>query len=436
MLPCSPRAAGNNVGDCCRISLPRWVLEAGERDPDIFFTDSSGYRNRECLSVGCDMEPVLPGGRTPLQARCDFIAAFADEFADMLGSVVTEVTVGMGPAGELRYPSYPEGDGRWRFPGIGQFQCYDKWVPPPRPALLRSVLCMWLCVLRSLHKGCRVALQLYTWSCCCLPQRKEEPNAAAVALHAPEPHLPACLPAQRGFTALPDPAWPCRYMLASLREAAIAAGHPEWGHGGPHDSGNYNSHTSETGFFKSYGGSWDTGVQGGARACRTCRVHLHKAGGARASCHQLPVTLGHAGCALCLWPGEGSRHRPPRPLPTPANADYGRFFLSWYSGLLIQHADQLLGAAKAVLSQRCRPRAMREARELSDGGMLYVFEPAVQLSIKLAGVHWCGRLPGRAVTMPAAALMHKPCDSAHRCGLRHWMAARAIEALGHAHAWR
>lgn len=101
------------------------MVEAGERDPDIFFTDSSGYRNRECLSVGCDTQPVLLG-RTPIQAQADFIAAFADEFGDMLGNVISEVTVGMGPAGELRYPSYPEGDGRWRFPGIGQFQCYDK----------------------------------------------------------------------------------------------------------------------------------------------------------------------------------------------------------------------------------------------------------------------------------------------------------------------
>ena len=41
------------------------------------------------------------------------------------GSCITEVTVGMGPAGELRYPAYPEGDGRWRFPGVGEFQCYD-----------------------------------------------------------------------------------------------------------------------------------------------------------------------------------------------------------------------------------------------------------------------------------------------------------------------
>jgi len=36
--------------------------------------------------------------------------------------------VGMGPAGELRYPAYPEGDGRWRFPGVGEFQCYDRFM--------------------------------------------------------------------------------------------------------------------------------------------------------------------------------------------------------------------------------------------------------------------------------------------------------------------
>lgn len=32
----------------------------------------------------------------------------------------------MGPAGELRYPSYPEQDETWKFPGIGAFQCFDK----------------------------------------------------------------------------------------------------------------------------------------------------------------------------------------------------------------------------------------------------------------------------------------------------------------------
>lgn len=37
--------------------------------------------------------------------------------------------MGMGPCGELRYPSYPESNGTWRFPGIGEFQCYDKVKP-------------------------------------------------------------------------------------------------------------------------------------------------------------------------------------------------------------------------------------------------------------------------------------------------------------------
>jgi len=32
----------------------------------------------------------------------------------------------MGPCGELRYPAYPESNGTWNFPGIGEFQCYDK----------------------------------------------------------------------------------------------------------------------------------------------------------------------------------------------------------------------------------------------------------------------------------------------------------------------
>lgn len=42
--------------------------------------------------------------------------------------MITEVTIGLGPAGELRYPAYPEGDGRWRFPGVGEFQCYDSYM--------------------------------------------------------------------------------------------------------------------------------------------------------------------------------------------------------------------------------------------------------------------------------------------------------------------
>jgi beta-amylase len=47
-------------------------------------------------------------------------------------------------------------------------------------------------------------------------------------------------------------------MLADLRAAARAVGHPEWGHGGPHDAGHYNSRSWETGFFVSQGGNWQS----------------------------------------------------------------------------------------------------------------------------------------------------------------------------------
>ena len=247
-------AAGGNVGDTCTIPLPAWVYDAAELDPDIFYTDAGGNRNPEYISLGCDDEPCL-FGRSPLQAYSDFMTAFADEFHDLMGPTITEITVGLGPAGELRYPSYPEGDGRWRFPGVGQFQCFDK------------------------------------------------------------------------------------YMLRRLQKAAKAIGRPEWGHGGPHDAGHYNSREWETGFFRNDGGSFET--------------------------------------------------------------EYGKFFLTWYSGELIRHADGILGRAREILSQPGRPRDVTTVRESVDGGSLYVFEPAAKLSVKLAGVHWWFKSRAHAAELTA-----------------------------------
>ena len=247
-------AAGGNVGDTCTIPLPAWVYDAAEMDPDIFYTDAGGHRNPEYISLGCDEVPCL-FGRTPVETYTDFITAFADEFYDLMGHTITEITVGLGPAGELRYPSYPEGDGRWRFPGVGQFQCFDK------------------------------------------------------------------------------------YMLKRLQDAAKAIGRPEWGHGGPHDAGHYNSREWETGFFRNDGGSY--------------------------------------------------------------LSEYGRFFLKWYSAELIQHADRILSRARGVLSQPGRPRDIVNVKEASDGGSLYVFEPAAKLSIKLAGVHWWFKSRAHAAELTA-----------------------------------
>ncbi|KAL6181174.1 hypothetical protein ACLB2K_047829 [Fragaria x ananassa] len=118
---------GGNVGDSCSIPLPPWVLEEISKNPDLVYTDKSGRRNPEYISLGCDSLPVLRG-RTPIQVYTDYMKSFHDRFRDYLGDVIVEIQVGMGPCGELRYPAYPESNGTWKFPGIGEFQCYDKYM--------------------------------------------------------------------------------------------------------------------------------------------------------------------------------------------------------------------------------------------------------------------------------------------------------------------
>ncbi|KAL3622089.1 Leucine-rich repeat receptor-like serine/threonine-protein kinase bam2 [Castilleja foliolosa] len=118
---------GGNVGDNVHIPIPRWVLEIGNQNADIFFTDREGRRNKECLSWGIDNERVL-GGRTALEVYFDFMKNFSLEFEEFFKTgVITEIEVGLGPCGELRYPSYAAKNG-WEYPGIGEFQCYDKYL--------------------------------------------------------------------------------------------------------------------------------------------------------------------------------------------------------------------------------------------------------------------------------------------------------------------
>lgn len=48
--------------------------------------------------------------------------SFRDNMSDFLeAGFVIDIEVGLGPAGELRYPSYPQNQG-WAYPGIGEFQ--------------------------------------------------------------------------------------------------------------------------------------------------------------------------------------------------------------------------------------------------------------------------------------------------------------------------
>ncbi|XP_076893305.1 beta-amylase 2, chloroplastic-like isoform X2 [Bidens hawaiensis] len=109
------------------IPLPKWIKEIGEENPDIYFTDRDGRRNPETLTWGIDEERVLRG-RTALEVYVEFMKSFRIEFDEFFkNGVITKIEVGLGACGELRYPSYPAKHG-WEYPGIGEFQCYDKYL--------------------------------------------------------------------------------------------------------------------------------------------------------------------------------------------------------------------------------------------------------------------------------------------------------------------
>lgn len=57
---------GGNVGDVVTIPIPQWVLDIGESDPDIFYTNRSGTRDNEYLTNGVDNKPIFHG-RTAIE---------------------------------------------------------------------------------------------------------------------------------------------------------------------------------------------------------------------------------------------------------------------------------------------------------------------------------------------------------------------------------
>ncbi|GAB4845958.1 Inactive beta-amylase 4, chloroplastic [Ancistrocladus abbreviatus] len=186
------------------VRLPLWIQQIGSLNKDIYYQDQNGFSNDDYLTLGVDEVPLFCG-RTALQCYEDFIISFLNKFDSLMGCVIEEISVGLGPAGELRYPAHPRGGGRWRFPGIGEFQCYDK------------------------------------------------------------------------------------YMLEDLRTAACQEGKPQWGKKGPDNAGFYNSFPSGIPFF-----------EGGEESFLS---------------------------------------------------DYGHFFLEWYSGKLIHHADAILGKTAKLLEK-------------------------------------------------------------------------------------
>ncbi|XVE65676.1 hypothetical protein DITRI_Ditri08aG0019100 [Diplodiscus trichospermus] len=107
-----------------KIPLPKWVQQIGEHQSGIFFTDRSGQNYRECLSLAVDDVAVL-NGKTPIQVYQDFCESFKSAFSPFFASTITGISMGLGPDGELRYPSHHKPAKRSTITGVGEFQCYD-----------------------------------------------------------------------------------------------------------------------------------------------------------------------------------------------------------------------------------------------------------------------------------------------------------------------
>jgi beta-amylase len=67
-------------------------LEEMKSNPDIVYTDRSGRRNPEYISLGCDTLPVLKG-RTPIQVYSDYMRSFRDTFCGYLGNTIVVITL-------------------------------------------------------------------------------------------------------------------------------------------------------------------------------------------------------------------------------------------------------------------------------------------------------------------------------------------------------
>lgn len=110
---------GGNVGDTVTIELPKYL----ENYEDIFYVDHDGNVDNEYISIFADQKFI--NGTTPIGLYSNFMIAFRNEFKEEIESgLIRGIEVGLGPCGELRYPSYRSP--LWNYPGTGALQCYDK----------------------------------------------------------------------------------------------------------------------------------------------------------------------------------------------------------------------------------------------------------------------------------------------------------------------
>ena len=123
----STHQCGGNVGDTCNYPIPSFAFEPkqGESADDVNNNRFFGYRSGQDHkgSVQFITESLAPWYKDALPLYKKFYEKFAEEFANY-NDIIPEVYLSMGPAGELRYPSYNKKTS-WEYPGVGYIMAYS-----------------------------------------------------------------------------------------------------------------------------------------------------------------------------------------------------------------------------------------------------------------------------------------------------------------------
>ena len=130
-------ACGGNVGDDCDFPIPNWLwgkytgatLNGVTLDVNglKYFSEQQHY-SVETAQVWAD--PLVVGEYSA------FATAFRTHYATTYAADLQEINVSLGPAGELRYPSYNYHDNGAGYPSRGALQAYS----PLAKASLRSAI--------------------------------------------------------------------------------------------------------------------------------------------------------------------------------------------------------------------------------------------------------------------------------------------------------
>lgn len=117
---------GGNVGDTCNIPLPSWLWSKYQGATLNGVTlDINGLKHRS--EQGNFSSETVQGWATPLVQNeyQAFTQAFVARYGTTYATRMQEINVSLGPAGELRYPSYNSHDSGTGYPTRGALQAYS-----------------------------------------------------------------------------------------------------------------------------------------------------------------------------------------------------------------------------------------------------------------------------------------------------------------------